>query len=233
MARPLAPVRASGNRKAARFVRASSSGQKLHGSCLKSGLYSPEVRLVDLPKALIRTPPKSILRCRRSAPNSRKSSLSSSITSEDQQRADDGDKLRALKICLFPTTSQKETLRKWFGAQRYNKELRAVPLNSKTNKLKDSEKWLDEYQYDLKDEAIRDFMKIIKATWLYRLQHISFDSFILHDARTYKQSATPQAILGCKFDAHQRAVVVATIFHSRRRMEGDWWRMGYLSDLVF
>ncbi|KAK9235453.1 hypothetical protein V1525DRAFT_421332 [Lipomyces kononenkoae] len=80
---------------------------------------------------------------------------------------------RRQRICLFPTTSQKETLRKWVGAQRYiyNKcvalvqggmrptqtELRAVLLNSKTNQLKDSEKWLEQYEYDLKDEAIRDF----------------------------------------------------------------------------
>ncbi|KAK9310870.1 hypothetical protein V1524DRAFT_371998, partial [Lipomyces starkeyi] len=114
------------------------------------------------------------------APNSRKSFLPTLITSEEQQSAggdgdDDDDKLRVPKICLFPTTSQKETLRQWFGAQRYiynkcvalvqggmkptQKELRAVLLNSKTSQLNDSEKWLEQYAYDLKDEAIRDFMK--------------------------------------------------------------------------
>ncbi|KAK9491638.1 hypothetical protein V1508DRAFT_421496, partial [Lipomyces doorenjongii] len=43
------------------------------------------------------------------------------------------------------------------------KELRAVLLNSKTNTLNETEKWLDEYAYDLKDEAIRDFMKNYKS----------------------------------------------------------------------
>ncbi|KAK9365794.1 hypothetical protein V1509DRAFT_631809, partial [Lipomyces kononenkoae] len=43
------------------------------------------------------------------------------------------------------------------------KELRAVLLNSKTNQLNDSEKWLEQYEYDLKDEAIRDFMKNYKS----------------------------------------------------------------------
>ncbi|KAK9349556.1 hypothetical protein V1523DRAFT_400024, partial [Lipomyces doorenjongii] len=115
-------------------------------------------------------------------PNSGKSFLPSLNTSEDQQRADgddDGDKMRARKIRVFPTTAQKETLRQWFGAQRYiynkcvtlirggmkptQKELRAVLLNSKTNTLSETEKWLDEYEYDLKDEAIRDFMKNYKS----------------------------------------------------------------------
>ncbi|KAK9256945.1 hypothetical protein V1507DRAFT_167190 [Lipomyces tetrasporus] len=86
---------------------------------------------------------------------------------DEQQRAEGGgNKMRARKIRLFPTTSQKETLRQWFGAQRYiyhkcvalvrgrmkptQKELRAVLLNSETNTLDDNEKWLDEYQeYDL------------------------------------------------------------------------------------
>ncbi|KAK9364918.1 putative transposase DNA-binding domain-containing protein [Lipomyces kononenkoae] len=87
------------------------------------------------------------------APISQKSFLPSLLT---QQSADcDGHKMRALKIRLFPTKSQKETLRQWFGTQ----QLRAVLLNSETNKLDDTEKWLEEYEYDLKDEAIRDFMK--------------------------------------------------------------------------
>ncbi|KAK9359191.1 hypothetical protein V1504DRAFT_441502 [Lipomyces starkeyi] len=103
------------------------------------------------------------------APNSRKSFLPSLITSEEQQSAggdgdgDDDDKLLVRKIRLFPTTSQKETLRQWFGAQRRheaNAERTACfLLNSKTSQLNDSEKWLEQYEYDLKDEAIRDFMK--------------------------------------------------------------------------
>ncbi|KAK9385329.1 hypothetical protein V1515DRAFT_608766 [Lipomyces mesembrius] len=114
------------------------------------------------------------------APNSPKSFLPSLVTSEEQQSAGgdgdgDGDKIRSRKIRLFPTTSQKGTLRQWFGAQRYiynkcvalvrggmkptQKELRAILLNSDTNTLNDTEKWLGQYAYDLKDEATRDFMK--------------------------------------------------------------------------
>ncbi|KAK9317851.1 hypothetical protein V1522DRAFT_147857 [Lipomyces starkeyi] len=60
---------------------------------------------------------------------------------------------RTRKMRLFPTTSQKETLRQWFGTQRYiynkcvalvrdgmkptQKKLRAVLLNSETNTLSD------------------------------------------------------------------------------------------------
>ncbi|KAK9325448.1 hypothetical protein V1517DRAFT_177160 [Lipomyces orientalis] len=98
-------------------------------------------------------------------------------TMADEQQPTEGraSKMRAQKIRLFPTTSQKETLRQWFGAQRYiynkcvaavragmkptQKELRTVLLNSETNTLDDNEKWLDQYEYDLKDEVIRDFMK--------------------------------------------------------------------------
>lgn len=66
-------------------------------------------------------------------------------------------------------------MRKWLGVQRYlynkcvalvingikptQKELRAVLLNGQTNTLEETERWLDEYDYDLKDEAVRDFMK--------------------------------------------------------------------------
>ncbi|KAK9429846.1 hypothetical protein V1505DRAFT_372777 [Lipomyces doorenjongii] len=38
-------------------------------------------------------------------------------------------------------------------------ELRAVLLNIDTNTLSDNEKYLGEYEYDLMDEAIRDFMR--------------------------------------------------------------------------
>ncbi|KAK9483615.1 hypothetical protein V1527DRAFT_498303 [Lipomyces starkeyi] len=60
---------------------------------------------------------------------------------------------RDRKMRLFPTTSQKETLRQWFGTQRYiyikcvalvregmkptQKKLRSVLLNSETNTLSD------------------------------------------------------------------------------------------------
>ncbi|KAK9347514.1 hypothetical protein V1522DRAFT_450169 [Lipomyces starkeyi] len=45
------------------------------------------------------------------------------------------------------------------GDETTQKKLRAVLLNSETNTLNDNEKWLDEHDYDLRDKAIRDFMK--------------------------------------------------------------------------
>ncbi|KAK9324253.1 hypothetical protein V1517DRAFT_337068 [Lipomyces orientalis] len=95
-------------------------------------------------------------------PSSRKTMRLSLITSPQIPMADEqqcteggGSKMRARKIRLFPTTSQKETLRQWFGAQRYiynkcvavvragmkpaQKELRAVLLDSETNTLDDNE----------------------------------------------------------------------------------------------
>ncbi|KAK9248491.1 hypothetical protein V1506DRAFT_529102, partial [Lipomyces tetrasporus] len=84
-------------------------------------------------------------------PNSRETFLPPLITSPQNTMTDEqqpteggGNKLRSWKIRLFPTTSQKETLRQWFGTQRYiynrsvalvregmkptQKELRAVLL---------------------------------------------------------------------------------------------------------
>ncbi|CCE90908.1 RNA-guided endonuclease InsQ/TnpB family protein TDEL_0C00190 [Torulaspora delbrueckii] len=83
--------------------------------------------------------------------------------------------IRARKIRIYPTNSQKETLKKWFGCHRYiyNKALkmhkdgvlmnikilREKLLNKKTSALTPEEQWLSEYNYDLKDEALRDLVK--------------------------------------------------------------------------
>lgn len=83
--------------------------------------------------------------------------------------------IRARKIRIYPTTTQKETLKKWFGCQRYiyNKALkmhndgmlinikilREKLLNKKTSVLEPEEQWLFDYNYDLKDEALRDLVK--------------------------------------------------------------------------
>ena len=82
---------------------------------------------------------------------------------------------RARKIRIYPTNSQKETLKKWFGCQRYIynralklhrdgmamtiKGLRQTLLNRDTNILEPQEQWLNDYSYDLKDEALRDLVK--------------------------------------------------------------------------
>ena len=83
--------------------------------------------------------------------------------------------IRARKIRIYPTTYQKEALKKWFGCQRYIynralkmyndgipigiKTLREQLLNKNTNVLEPWEQWLNEYQYDLKDESLRDLIK--------------------------------------------------------------------------
>ncbi|KAK9390033.1 hypothetical protein V1515DRAFT_592695 [Lipomyces mesembrius] len=59
------------------------------------------------------------------------------------------------------------------GTRGMKQELRAVLLNIETNTLSDNEKWLGEYEYDLTDEAIRDFMKN------YRSNVAKFKSFTL------------------------------------------------------
>ena len=82
---------------------------------------------------------------------------------------------RARHIRLYPTTSQQETLRKWFGTQRYVynralklhhegqpmniKTLRQMLINKDINILEPHEQWLKEYNYDLKSEALRDLVK--------------------------------------------------------------------------
>ncbi|KAK9488751.1 hypothetical protein V1527DRAFT_516603 [Lipomyces starkeyi] len=102
-------------------------------------------------------------------PNAQKNFSPSIITSSQNRTGGGGNKIRARKILLFPTTSQKKTVRQWFGAQRYiynkcvalvreemkpsQKELRAVLRNSEANTL----------DYKLKDEAIRDFMENYKS----------------------------------------------------------------------
>lgn len=91
------------------------------------------------------------------------------------------DPMIARKIQLYPTETQKKTLNEWFGIQRwvYNKCLERH-LKNKENKKKTTLKdlreniihninfetentWMKEYEYDLRDEAVRDFMKNITS----------------------------------------------------------------------
>ena len=86
-------------------------------------------------------------------------------------------KSKHLKV--YPTTIQKEILNKWFGCSRfiYNQCIKLVNNNICTNSL-DSLRikiinsntsiykhldWLNEYCYDLKDEAIRDYLKNVSS----------------------------------------------------------------------
>ena len=82
-------------------------------------------------------------------------------------------------IRIYPTILQKEILNKWFGCSRfiYNQciklvnngictnniaSLREKIINSKTNLYKHLE-WLNEYNYDLKDEAIRCYLNNVTS----------------------------------------------------------------------
>lgn len=83
--------------------------------------------------------------------------------------------IRARKIRIYRTTSQKESLEKWFGCQRFMydralklhrdgmemsvKALRQTLLNRDTDVLEPQEEWLSEYNNDLKSEALRDIVK--------------------------------------------------------------------------
>ena len=84
---------------------------------------------------------------------------------------------KAIKIRIFPDSNQKQTLKKWFGVRRwiYNKCLHIMKENYK-NKIKTTQKmlrklvineinykhenqWMLDFEYDLRDEAMRDMLK--------------------------------------------------------------------------
>lgn len=89
---------------------------------------------------------------------------------------------KAKKIRIYPTIEQKQTLNKWFGCRRwiYNKclyyykttyknENRKPKLQELRDKfIKDANyeienTWMLDYEFDLRDEALRDLMKNIKS----------------------------------------------------------------------
>lgn len=84
---------------------------------------------------------------------------------------------KAHRVRIYPTSDQRSTLRKWFGLRRwvYNKCLSAVKEGMKPtlidlrNKIINNDNfttentWMLEYEYDLRDEALRDFIKNIKS----------------------------------------------------------------------
>lgn len=84
---------------------------------------------------------------------------------------------KSYRIKIYPSTEQKHTLRKWFGVRRwvYNrcltlvnsgvkatcKDLRKMVINDENFKTKNT--WMLDYEYDLRDEALRDFVKNIAS----------------------------------------------------------------------
>lgn len=87
--------------------------------------------------------------------------------------------LKARKIKLYPTTQEKEKLRKWFGAARwtYNKcleHIRSEHSNDKMNKkilrskfinkeVIQEKEYIKDVPYDIRDEAMADLIKNVKS----------------------------------------------------------------------
>ena len=84
----------------------------------------------------------------------------------------------SIKIRIYPTKEQKQTLNKWFGVRRfiYNKCLASIKKKECKENLKDlrnkniynsnyetKDSWMLDYNYDLRDEALRDLMKNINS----------------------------------------------------------------------
>jgi len=84
---------------------------------------------------------------------------------------------KSYKIKLFPTKEQKEILKKWYGVRRfvYNKCVNLYKSNPEMNQqdyrnavVKEinyatENTWMNDYEFDLRDEAMRDFCKNLKS----------------------------------------------------------------------
>ena len=85
---------------------------------------------------------------------------------------------KSFKIKIYPDKDQKKTLKNWFGVRRliYNTCLRKIKDKSVEPTLKSlrkhvinncnfttENKWMLKYEYDLRDEAVRDLLKNIKS----------------------------------------------------------------------
>jgi IS605 OrfB family transposase len=102
----------------------------------------------------------------------------------DQQDIEEKKNLEEIisqRIKIYPTKKQRNLLSQWFGVQRwvYNKCLERHNLNQKNNvkttladlrtniinnsNFETENSWMLEYHYDLRDEAVRDFIKNIKS----------------------------------------------------------------------
>jgi len=128
--------------------------------------------------------------------------------------SDDTD-MKAMKIRIFPTNEQKQILSKWFGTCRwtYNqcvnsfqtktskakkKDLRARHVNN--DNFKEENTWVPETPYDIRDEAMNDFLKALKATKAKKdLKHFQFKF------RSKKDNTQCMAVLK-KHWGHKRGV---------------------------
>jgi putative transposase len=88
---------------------------------------------------------------------------------------------KAIKVRIFPDKEQKTILNQWFGIRRfiYNKCIAIIKEDYK-NQIKTTQKrlrelvvnnvnyvqnntWMIDYEYDLRDEAMRDALKNLKS----------------------------------------------------------------------
>lgn len=147
-------------------------------------------------------------------------------TAYDQRTTENNEKPPAEKakcIRVYPTIEQRETLNKWFGARRwiYNKCLQCIRegtkpslkvLREKVINNKNFEKenrWMLDYDYDLRDEALRDLLKNFKSN---RAKGKSFQLHFL----TKKNSQT-LSVLGKKWNKKNNfysSVFKPSILHS-------------------
>jgi putative transposase len=85
---------------------------------------------------------------------------------------------KAYKIKVYPDKTQKQILKEWFGVRRWVYNNCLDKINSKTVKptlselrkhvinncnFEEKNQWMLNYEYDLRDEAVRDLLKNIKS----------------------------------------------------------------------
>ncbi|KAK9331199.1 hypothetical protein V1520DRAFT_275625 [Lipomyces starkeyi] len=116
-------------------------------------------------------------------------------TDNEQVHKEQPSKVRRFRV--YPSTKQKETLRKWFGTARwtYNQSLDAVEKEDIARTKKDlraaflnkevidkmGKPWVSETPYDIRDAAMDDLLKAYDSTHarykkgnkLFKIQHCS------------------------------------------------------------
>ena len=133
---------------------------------------------------------------------------------------------------MYPTTAQKKKLKQWIGLQRwvYNKcvsevtsgcpvkikELRSRIINSQT--YTHDAHWLQEYDYDLKDEAIRTFIKNYKSNYAkYKIDKIPF-TIGYKSLRQQRSCGASLSVLSKKWNQKNSTSFYFDIFNSSNKI---------------